>query len=130
MLKRMTGRVAVSCGFAMLTLAVTAPIRGASGDSAEAAEQIHLGSGVKVGEITDREAVVHVRLTAALEQDAEGRIRAARVRHACAMGCRNPAWGIPWRIGTRRKPPKISPLRFTCDEHTAAVPPIANRIAA
>ena len=39
-----------------------------------AAEGIYLGSGVKAGEITDTSAIVHVRLTAAPQQDATGRI--------------------------------------------------------
>jgi phosphodiesterase/alkaline phosphatase D-like protein len=39
-----------------------------------AAEEIYLGSGVKAGEIGDTSAIIHVRLTAAPEQDDSGRI--------------------------------------------------------
>jgi phosphodiesterase/alkaline phosphatase D-like protein len=39
-----------------------------------AAEEIYLGSGVKAGEIRDTSAIIHVRLTAAPDQDDSGRI--------------------------------------------------------
>jgi len=47
-----------------------------------AGSALHLGSGVKAGEITDRTAIVHVRLTATPGQDAEGLIpgRAGQAR--------------------------------------------------
>ncbi len=38
------------------------------------ADEIYLGSGVKVGEMSDTAAIVHVRLTAEPEQDADGLI--------------------------------------------------------
>ena len=47
-----------------------------TGSVARAAE-IHLGSGAMAGEITDRSAIIHVRLTAASGQDAEGLIHGA-----------------------------------------------------
>jgi phosphodiesterase/alkaline phosphatase D-like protein len=54
---------------AALTLAIAPAVtqdRGAPG--------IHVGSGVKAGEMTDRSAIVHVRLTAVPGQDAQGLI--------------------------------------------------------
>ena len=67
----------------------------AVGKSAE----IYLGSGVKAGEITDRTAIVLVRLTARLDQDAEGLIPGkegqARLQYAADEGLRSPtttAW--------------------------------------
>ena len=38
------------------------------------ADEIYLGSGVKAGEMSDTSAILHVRLTATPEQDADGRI--------------------------------------------------------
>src|SRR5262245_26647119 len=64
------------------------------------AADIFLGSGVKAGEITDRTAIVLVRLTTRADQDAEGlipgKVGQARLQYAAAdEGLRSPtatAW--------------------------------------
>jgi alkaline phosphatase D len=52
---------------ALLVLLLTAP-------TVHSGKKIYLGSGAKVGEMSDTSAIVHVRLTAAAGQNADGRI--------------------------------------------------------
>ena len=44
------------------------------GQTSVFADELYLGSGAKAGEITDSQAIIHVRLTAAPEQDEQGLI--------------------------------------------------------
>ena len=51
-----------------------------------AAEDLHLGSGVKAGEITDGGEIVHVRLTAVPEQDEQGLIPGSQGQARLCLG--------------------------------------------